>query len=601
MRVLGIIDSKPSTAAILEDGKILAAVAEERLCRMKMATGMPRRAVEEVLRLTGLSGSEIDRVAVAQRVSVFQPEPVGWPGWFDGQQPIRTSRFDRLGSTLAPIVGRFPLAWRAHHLLKRQLFRDRLKKLPRFLKQHYAIGAPASFHDHHYCHATGAYFTSGFQHALVVTLDGGGDGLSGSVYSGRKGVLERLSTVDSFNSLGNFYSYITAICGFKAERHEGKITGLAAHGEPRYADLLRGLVGYEEPGKIRYRVPMYHQSALRQISRLLPAEFDRADLAASVQLVLEEVGVAFVRHWLRRTGLRDLAVAGGVFANVKLNQRLHELEEVDRFFVHPGMDDGGLAVGSALATVIEQAPRGAPDLIGQLADVSLGPEYDDREVQAAIEEAGHPARREVDIHDAIARLLAQGHVVARFSGRMEYGPRALGNRSILYASTDPSVNDWLNQRLVRTEFMPFAPATLVEHARHCYHGLDGAEDPARFMTITFDCTPEMRAQSPGVVHLDGTARPQLVDAATAPDLHAILSAYYRRSGIPSIVNTSFNMHEEPIVCTPADALRAFEDGRLDYLAINDFLIRHPAAGRQRDLRAGAHAPNGPPEGADRPV
>jgi carbamoyltransferase len=587
MLTLGIIDSKPSTAAILEDGNILAAAAEERLCRLKMATGVPRRAIDEVLRIVGVAGSEIDRVAVAQRISVFQPEPVAWPGWFDGQQPLKTSRFDTLGSTLAPLVGRFSIAWQAHHALKGLLFRDRLKKLPRLLREKHGVAAPVSFYDHHYCHATSAYFTSGFRQALVVTLDGGGDGLSGSVYLARDGELRRLTGVDSFHSLGNFYSYITGICGFKAERHEGKITGLAAYGEPRYADLLRRLVGYEEPGKIRYRVPMYHRSALRKISGLLPEGFAREDLAASVQLVLEEVGVAFVRYWLSQTGLRNIAVAGGVFANVKLNQRLHELEEVDRFFVHPGMDDGGLAVGSALAAAVDERPAAAAELGGKLSDVCLGPEYGDRDIEQAIDEADCEARREPDIHGTIARLLAGGHVVARFHGRMEYGPRALGNRSILYQSNDPSVNDWLNERLSRTEFMPFAPATLTDHASRCYVGLAGAEDPARFMTITFDCTPEMKGQSPGVVHLDGTARPQLVDPETAPDLHAILSAYHCSTGIPSLVNTSFNLHEEPIVCTPADALRAFKEGKLDYLAIHDYLIRHPDAGREKDSPRGA--------------
>ena len=163
-------------------------------------------------------------------------------------------------------------------------------------------------------------------------------------------------------------------------------------------------------------------------------------------------------------------------------------------------------------------------------------------------------------------------MVGRFNGRMEYGPRALGHRSILCRTTDPSVNDWLNENLRRTEFMPFAPATLREEARSCYNGLTGAEDAARFMTVTFCCTPEMRRQSPGVVHVDGTARPQLVDERTAPDLHAILRAYHRLTGIPSLINTSFNLHEEPIVCTPEDALRSFEEGKLDYLAIGSWLI-----------------------------
>jgi carbamoyltransferase len=577
--VLGIIDSKPSTAALLEDGRIVAAVAEERLCRKKMATGVPRQAIDEVLRLAGSAPSDVDRVAIAQRISVFQPEPTEWTGWFDGEQAPQVSSFDRLGSSLAPVLGHFPPAWKMHHLLKGLVFRERREALPRLLREEHGLTAPARFYDHHYCHATSAYYTSGLAEALVVTLDGGGDGLSGSVWVGREGRLRRLSRVDSFNSLGNFYSYVTALCGFRAEKHEGKITGLAAYGKPAYADILREFVGYREPGKIRYRIPVYHRSALRQLSARLPGDFDRADLAASVQLVLEEIGVAFVSHWLRRTGLRGLAVAGGVFANVKLNQRVHELEEVDRFFVHPAMDDGGLAVGGALAFLAARGPVPPPDLIGTLPDVYLGPDYGDGEIVRAIEEAGFEPSPRTDIHGAIADQLARGRVVARFHGRMEYGPRALGGRSILYRADDPSVNDWLNDQLQRTEFMPFAPAPLAEHAGRCFENLAGAEDSARFMTVTFDCTEEMRRASPGVVHLDGTARPQIVDAETAPDLHGILMAYHGRTGVPSIVNTSFNMHEEPIVCSPADALRAFRLGHLDCLAIGDHLIENPEARR----------------------
>jgi carbamoyltransferase len=575
MIVLGLIDSKPSTATLLVDGRIVSAISEERLCRKKMANGFPRQAVEHVLANGGVTAADIDQVAVAQHALAYVPEATAWDGWFTNGSESAQHAFTRLSSALAPLVGNAPLAWHAHHAFKRFLLRERKSKLPALLRSDYRIQAPVRFYDHHFCHATSAYYTSTFDRALVLTLDGGGDGRSGSVYIGENGRLRPLADVDSYNSLGNFYSYITALCGFKAELHEGKVTGLAALGTPRYAHILRRFVRYQPPGQIRYGVPIYHKSALQRLRRELPTSFDRADLAASVQVVLEDVATAFARFWLRKTGLRQLAVAGGVLANVKLNQRLHELEEVDDFWVHPAMDDSGLAVGAALAAFAEQPHIDPASLIHHLPDVYLGPGYSDREIEAAVQQAGLAARHEPDMHTAIARLLAGGHVVARFTGRMEYGPRALGHRSILYQTGDPSVNDWLNDNLKRTEFMPFAPATLADHAYRCYERLQGAKDAARFMTITFDCTPEMKAASPGVVHVDGTARPQIIDAHTAPDFHGILSAYHQQTGIPSLINTSFNMHGEPIVCSPQDALRSFQQGHLDYLAIGSLLVAHP--------------------------
>jgi carbamoyltransferase len=279
---------------------------------------------------------------------------------------------------------------------------------------------------------------------------------------------------------------------------------------------------------------------------------------------------------MEKTGCGNLALAGGVFANVKLNQRIHQLDGVRSLFIHPGMGDEGLAVGAALA-VNAALGKDAGSQIGssRLADVYFGPGSDDREIKRAAEKEKLDAEPMQEIEPRIAALLAQGFVVARFNGRMEYGPRALGNRSILYQATDPTVNDWLNRRLQRTEFMPFAPVTLEEFADQCYVNLDGARDAARFMTITFDCTDWMKKHCPAVVHVDGTARPQIIDKQANPSYHRIVEEYRTLTGLPTLINTSFNMHEEPIVCTPADALRAFLEWHLDYLAMGNYLLRNP--------------------------
>jgi carbamoyltransferase len=268
---------------------------------------------------------------------------------------------------------------------------------------------------------------------------------------------------------------------------------------------------------------------------------------------------------------------------------VHELEDVQCLYIHPAMDDSGLSVGSALAALARVRGADPARLVQPLPHVYFGPSYDEQSMARAARASGCQAEYQADIHGTLARLLAQGHVVARVTGSMEYGPRALGHRTIYYQTTDPSVNDWLNQRLRRTEFMPFAPVTLAQYAPQCYEGLAGAEDPARFMTIAFNCTAMMRDQSPGVVHVDGTARPQVVDQHTAPDAFQVVSAYHRLTGIPSLINTSFNMHGEPIVCTPEDAVRSFQQGNLDYLALGNWLVRNPVADRLRAPAAVADA------------
>jgi carbamoyltransferase len=282
------------------------------------------------------------------------------------------------------------------------------------------------------------------------------------------------------------------------------------------------------------------------------------------------VATTYVSHYLKQTGARNLVLSGGVVANVKLNQRLKEIPGVEKIFIHPNMGDGGCGTGAALLEF-----QGNGHLKQPLKDVYLGPSYTADEIADALQRAALPFDRYTPIEPKIAALIAAGHVVARFNGRMEYGPRALGNRSILYHAKEPEVNQWLNQRLGRTEFMPFAPATLNEARHECYKNVDGGEYAAQFMTLTFDCTEDMKRTSPAAVHVDGTARPQLVTETSNPSFHAILTEYRKLTGIPSVINTSFNMHEEPIVCSPDDAIRAFLQGNLDYLAIGDFLVAHP--------------------------
>ncbi len=587
--VLGISDSITSGAALVVDGRIVAAVNEERLNRMKMSTGWPRLAISEVLRIAGVEVQEVEAVAVATQNLFWHPIAAPMNGYFEG----KTWSLDKklmmgLGSAGASIFGNVPSVRIPYYRLK-SLFCLRRRIAVRGELAKLGIQAPHSYVDHHLAHAASAYFTGGKTDATIVTLDGAGDNISATVYLGCKGELHRITAVSSYDSIGNFYSYVTHILGFSAHKHEGKITGLAAFGEPVHADIFRRLVRYQH-GRIENRSCSFHLSAIRKLRQLLPPDADRADVAASIQLVLEEICGALVSHWANKLGAQHLGLAGGVPANVKLNQRLLELDCVPSIFIHPGMGDDGLAVGAALQVHAASLPaHRRMEAVYQLPHVYLGPSYDEVQMGQALDEGGFEYCRPVHLAAEIATLIADGNVVARFNGAMEYGPRALGNRSILVHAGDPSINDWLNQRLKRTEFMPFAPVTLAEDAEQFYSGLNGAEHTAQFMTITCDGTRRLKELCPAVVHVDGTARPQLVDVDANASLRAILEAYKAQCGFSTIINTSFNMHEEPIVCTPKDAVRAFADGEMDYLVLGDYLAAHPHRRTKQDT---AHAYGG---------
>ena len=556
MNILGIGDHVSCGSAIVQDGTVSVVISDERLVREKMVFGVPRLSLAAVLERSGLTPADIDRVAVATVNQHLINEYVDFKGgWFGLRRGSIKNLIFRLGAVASGAMRFFPFLPHLYRLARAPFFARRRSAWRRILQDEFDIGASVEFVDHHYCHATSAYYSSGFTDALVVSIDGGGDGLSSRVYDVVDGRFKMLHEISSYDSLGNLYAYVTEICGFNAGRDEGKITGLAAHGEPRYLGVLRSVMEYRD-GTIRNTGNMFFTSALRQLRTLLPTDFDRADLAASVQAFTEETVVSFVRHWLDRSGRTNVALAGGLFANVAVNRQVHEISGVRDVFVHPGMSDEGMPVGAALAAYhVHGTPPHTPRVC--MNHVYLGTEFDDECIRRELESGGVEADYHKNIETEIARILADRHVVARFNGRMEYGPRALGNRSILYQTTDPDVNDWLNEALDRTEFMPFAPATLWEDADRCFLNLDGARDAARFMTITFVCTPWMQEHCPGVVHIDGTARPQLVREKDNPSFHQILREYYRLTGLPSLINTSFNLHEEPIVCTPADAIRTF--------------------------------------------
>ena len=611
MRVLGISPlDKDSTVSFLEDGNILFACGEERLSRTKLQSGFPERAFQLGLKKTGWSTESIDAVAYA---------------FFDGDEEERlireaaekdhafqssalladsTNRYRQATTNppaFAPHIAIPGLrhrndefvpakAWHKAFVYERAARNSRLDLAAhRHYYQQWVKNAVADHHQwsaeltqrlsevgildrlrrfhHHDTHAANAFYASGLEASLVLVLDGYGSGCCGAVYAADAEGIQCLHRYQFPHSLGIFYEQVTSALGFRPSRHEGKIVGLASYGDPAILGdlLLERFV--QESGDIRI---LGAQNLL--LGRALAMHFSKRDIAAAYQHVLERVATKSLRHWQTQTGLKCLVMSGGVHANVKLNQRLFEVGGFESVFVYPNMGDGGCATGAAMLAHAEQAKQGS---LVAIDTAYLGPDYSDAEIEQSLDAETLQYQKHENIEQRIAEVLADNHIVARFHGRMEYGPRALGNRSILYHAREPEVNQWLNEQLGRTEFMPFAPACLGDKADALFINLAGCEKTAEFMTITFDCTEAMKSHSPAAVHVDGTARPQLVTPQSNASFYKILSNYEAITGIPVLINTSFNMHEEPIVCSPADAVRAFLMGNIDYLAIGSYLVPHP--------------------------
>lgn len=470
MKILGICDHMTSGAAIVEGGRVMSAVNEERLARKKYVMGFPRKAIAEAMRVANVRPEEINGVAVASKWGHFLNDYVDFDkGLFGIDEGFIKSVFFSVGSKLSFLRAKVPVLEKIYYDLRKPVFARRHAAIRKVLQEEFGIQCPVEFIGHHFAHACSAFYTSGYRDAMVVTMDASGDGCSSNVYDVKEGKWRKLHQVPSFDSLGSYYAYVTQISGFTAGRHEGKITGLAAYGKPSYRDIFDRFIKYHD-GTMTNVGNTWHTAALKKLKAALPADFSREDLAATIQTVAEEITTRYIQYWSQKTGQSNVALAGGVFGNVKINQRVHEVPTVQSVFVHPGMADEGLAVGAALAWMAQHSHEPSQLSTNCLDHVYLGPEFSEQEIAGALDAGGVKYRFVENCEEEIAKLVAEGSVVARVAGRMEYGPRALGNRSILYRPDDPGANDWLNKNLKRTEFMPFAPSTLVEYADDLYVG-----------------------------------------------------------------------------------------------------------------------------------
>lgn len=570
--ILGLHTGHEASAALFENGQLLAAISDERLTRVKNDGGrLSDIAIDEVLRTSGRSRSEIDRLAL---LYTFFPEEYFRRETWVKEIERRFVRRRRLASGERPQMLLSGFVERLR--IRGKQFKDHFLS-EKFLAAERFGRASASFFDHHESHAVAAAYYSGFSRCAVITIDGNGDeNICHTSGIWAEGIYTRTHlTKDVGASPGHFYSHITQLLGFRPLRHEGKVVGLAAMGDPRrLSERFNPALHLAGDAKSFSSLYVGHPDAEGDRYEFLRRSIEgerREDVAAGAQQVLEDAVLGLVRGFLAQTGERNLALNGGVFANVKLNQRIAALPEVDSIFVFPAMSDTGNSVGAVLLDLAASGPKGLAQG-ARLEHVYWGPEFSDEEIGRCLAGAGVEAESvdESGIVERAARAIHEGKIVGWFQGRMEFGPRALGNRSMLARPTESAINDWLNERLDRSEFMPFAPSVLAERAESIFEGVAKARHTAEFMTVTFDVRTEWRGRIPAVVHVDGTARPQLVRSQANPLYHRLISEYERLSGIPLVLNTSFNVHEEPIVCAPQEAVRALVERRVDCLAIGSW-------------------------------
>jgi carbamoyltransferase len=589
MRVLGISAFyHDSAAALVEDGRVVAAAQEERFTRKKHDPEYPRHAVDYCLSVAGVPLSELDAV-------VFYDKPI--------------LKFDRLVETYIAFAPRgmrsfakaIPL-WLREKLFQRTLLAQELRRHDGAFDD-----GKLMFCEHHLSHAASAFYPSPFGKAAILTMDGVGEWATTSIAHGKGSTIETRREIHFPHSLGLLYSAFTYYTGFKVNSGEYKLMGLAPYGEPTYAGLIRDhLVDVKPDGSFRLDLRYFdYCTGMTMTNSRFDALFGgpprspdelltqhHMDLAASIQAVTEDIVLKMTRSVAADSGSRNLCLAGGVALNCVANGKVLRDGAFDNVWIQPAAGDAGGAVGAALLFYHQHHERHAYNDIDGMAGAYLGPEFSQAEIQSRLRAAG--ARFEVaDDDELVARTvdaLVSEQAVGWYQGRMEFGPRALGNRSILADPRSPAMQKTLNLKVkYRESFRPFAPSVLREDVADWFEMdvdspymllcADVVERRRLAMTsgqqdlFGIDKLNVPRSDIPAVTHVDYSARVQTVHRETNPRYHALISAFRERTGCPVLVNTSFNVRGEPIVCTPEDAFRCLMGSEIDLLAIGNCLVR----------------------------
>ncbi|AOJ90699.1 carbamoyltransferase [Burkholderia sp. MSMB0856] len=564
-----------SAACLVRDGMVIAAAEEERFTHVKHAKRpvpfstweLPYHAIDYCLAEADIALADVDHVAYSydpwleldrhgtETALTLPLAPSAHAPRADGVSPWHPLFLSSIVNAPRQLAGGAP-----HHLQRR--FRG------------VAHDGPFRWHfiEHHLAHEASAFLAAPYEHCAVMTMDGRGERATTSygVFDGQS--YRRLGQVNLPHSLGLLYERVTRYLGFLHSSDEYKVMALASYGKPVFADEMRKLVSYNGDG--RYEIADADLAARFGAPRERggPIEPHHCDIAHALQLVLEETTLQAVDWLAAETGERQLAMAGGVALNCVMNAKIRDRGPFDDVWVQPAAGDAGTALGAALWTDFRmRGMRGE----WRMDHAYLGPSYSDDAIEAFLTDAQLPYRRLADVAAQTAALLAANRVIGWFQGRMEFGPRALGARSILASPIDPGMQRKLNRIKDREDFRPVAPVVLESRAHQWFNG--GRRLPLRapFMLFVYDVAPGAEATIPAVRHIDGTARVQTVDEDQHPLLHALLTEFDALTGVPVLVNTSFNTRGEPIVCSPRDAIECFWTSPLDALVIGSFLLEKP--------------------------
>ncbi|MBV8715826.1 MAG: carbamoyltransferase [Chloroflexi bacterium] len=569
-----------ASACLIRDGELVAAAEEERFTRIKYSAGFPTYAIRYCLAEAKIRPDELDHVGISRNPRA------------------------NLGKKLLFAVGQRPgVGFIRDRLRNMSKVRDTRSQLAQSLNVD-PRRLNATFHhvEHHRAHMASAFFVCPFQEAAILSVDGMGDFVSTMWGVGRGDRMDVLGEITFPDSLGIFYTAISQWLGFRKYGDEGKVMGLAAFGEPRYLEEMRQLVRVQSDGTFQLHPDGFMHRArgatmtwsdgpptlgtlyAPHVETLLgPANSDEshnwhdmasaincryADVAASLQAMLEEAEFGLVRMLYETTGQKRLCIAGGVGLNSTFNGKVQEQVPFEQVYIQPAASDSGTSLGVAYY-IYHQLLGNQRKYI--MSHAYAGPAFDDSEIEAALSRAGMASTRmdDTDLCRTIAQRIEQGDIVGWFQGRMEWGPRALGNRSILADPRRPDMKAILNARIKHREaFRPFAPSVLAEATGDYFE----RDDPDPFMTRVYSIRPDKRDVIPAVTHVDGTGRPQTVFQASAPLYWQVIKEFESLTGVPVLLNTSFN-DNEPIVCTPDQAIDCFNRTRMDVLALGHHVVR----------------------------